>query len=152
MVHLGEDLVGQGGGGDGLRAVTRPCEGDQQRGQVLGEAPAGVGDEVRGGNRVDAPPQVPCQGGLEHLAGERGGPGAGEHHTQVAACHERIQERVQRFPGGSDDPVDLPPQGGLLGDLTDGVDSAVVDGQRAGGRGHTNSLWFWFRFWSAARS
>ncbi|MGW1635151.1 substrate-binding domain-containing protein, partial [Streptomyces anthocyanicus] len=35
-----------------------------------------------------------------------------------------------------------------LCDLTDGVDGAVVDGQRAGGRGHTNSLWFWFRFWS----
>lgn len=84
VVHLGEHLVGEIRGGHALGAVARPREGHQQRGHVLREASAGVGDQVGGGDRVDAQPQPPGQCRLEYLSCEGGGPGAGEYHAQVA--------------------------------------------------------------------
>ena len=140
VVHLGQALLGELGGRDALRAVPGPGEGDQQGREILGEAASRVGDDVRGGHGVDPPPEPPRQCRGQHLPGETRGAGAGEHHAQVVAGHQRPEEAVERGPGGGDDAVDLTPDAGLLGDLTDGVVGPDAASQGAEKAGHRNSF------------
>jgi hypothetical protein len=115
---LVEQLLGQVDGRHAFGAVARAREGHEQRGNVALQMQVGSGHQIRGRDRIDASPKLTRQGRREALADERGGSGTGEHDAQ-----RRIREQRPEIPTEAgllalQQPRDLLPHDGLLGDLS----------------------------------